>query len=132
MGRDKVTLFTSAGISDLGAWLEQLIAESSGKEGKGLIPVDREAIGASGRLWQRSSFRRMCGWTAAPMRNRTRMSTRWKKPDSPWCALRVADKYDLGQEFFRWEIAIAVACSIIGITRSTSRTWKPARSKRAS
>ena len=45
-GRDKVTIFTSPGISDLGAWLEQLIAESTGKEGKGLIPVDREQIGA--------------------------------------------------------------------------------------
>ena len=48
------------------------------------------------------------------MRSRTRRSTRWKKPDSPWCAAR-ADIYDLGQEFFRWEIATAVACSIIGI-----------------
>ncbi len=45
-GRDKVTIFTSPGISDLGAWLEQLLAESTGKEGKGLIPVDREKIGA--------------------------------------------------------------------------------------
>ena len=43
LGRDKVTIFTSPAISDLGAWLEQLLAESTGKEGKGLIPVDREA-----------------------------------------------------------------------------------------
>ena len=45
-GRDKVTLITSPGISDFGAWLEQLLAESTGKDGKGLIPVDREALGA--------------------------------------------------------------------------------------
>src|ERR1700676_5032104 len=45
-GRDKITIFTSPGISDLGAWLEQLIAESTGKDGKGLIPVDREKIAA--------------------------------------------------------------------------------------
>ena len=45
-GRDKITIFTSPGISDLGAWLEQLIAESTGKEGKGIIPVDREQLGA--------------------------------------------------------------------------------------
>src|SRR3974377_2502982 len=44
-GRDKVTLITSPPISDLGAWLEQLIAESTGKEGKGLIPGDREPLG---------------------------------------------------------------------------------------
>src|SRR5256885_13868437 len=45
-GRDKITIVTSPGIYDLGAWLEQLIAESTGKDGKGLIPVDRESIGA--------------------------------------------------------------------------------------
>ena len=46
LGRNKVTFITSPGIHDLGAWLEQLIAESTGKIGKGLIPVDREALGA--------------------------------------------------------------------------------------
>ena len=46
MGRDKITLITSPGISDVGAWLEQLIAESTGKVGKGIIPVDREALGS--------------------------------------------------------------------------------------
>ena len=45
-GRDKVTIITSPGISDLGAWLEQLIAESTGKHGKGIIPVDREDLGS--------------------------------------------------------------------------------------
>ena len=44
-GIDKITLLASPGIHDLGAWLEQLIAESTGKEGKGIIPVDREAVG---------------------------------------------------------------------------------------
>src|SRR5260370_12628771 len=46
LGRDKITLITSPGIGDLGAWLEQLIAESTGKLGKGIIPVDREEPGA--------------------------------------------------------------------------------------
>src|SRR5262249_59023160 len=44
-GRDKVTLIASPGIYDLGAWLEQLLAESTGKDGKGIIPVDREEVG---------------------------------------------------------------------------------------
>ena len=44
-GRDKVTLITSPGIWDFGAWLEQLLAESTGKDGKGMIPVDREPLG---------------------------------------------------------------------------------------
>src|SRR5260370_40114896 len=46
LGRDKITLITSPGIGDLGAWLEQLIAESTGKLGKGIIPIDREQLGA--------------------------------------------------------------------------------------
>src|SRR6185369_8892713 len=46
LGRNKVTIVTSPGIHDLGAWLEQLIAESTGKQGKGLIPVDREELGS--------------------------------------------------------------------------------------
>ena len=46
-GRDKVTIITSPAIYDLGAWLEQLVAESTGKEGKGLIPIDREALGTA-------------------------------------------------------------------------------------
>src|SRR5262249_21374849 len=45
-GRDKITIVASPAISDLGAWLEQLLAESTGKEGKGIIPVDREQLGA--------------------------------------------------------------------------------------
>ena len=52
-GRDKITIFTSPEIADLGAWLEQLIAESTGKQGKGITPVDREAIGAPERVRQR-------------------------------------------------------------------------------
>ena len=46
MGLDKVTFITSSAIHDLGAWLEQLIAESTGKEGKGIIPIDDEPFGA--------------------------------------------------------------------------------------
>jgi transaldolase / glucose-6-phosphate isomerase len=114
MGRDKVTLFTSAGISDLGAWLEQLIAESSGKEGKGLIPVDREAIGASGVYGNDRVFVyvRLDGSSDAKLDADV---DALEKAGQPVVRIAVADKYDLGQEFFRWEIAIATACSVIGV-----------------
>jgi len=114
LGRDKVTLFTSAGISDLGAWLEQLIAESSGKEGKGLIPVDREAIGASGVYGNDRIFVyvRLDGSSDAKLDADV---DALEKAGQPVVRIGVADKYDLGEEFFRWEIAVAVACSIIGI-----------------
>ncbi len=56
-GRDKVTIVTSSAIADLGAWLEQLLAESTGKQGKGIVPIDREGLGSRGYLRQRSHFR---------------------------------------------------------------------------
>jgi transaldolase/glucose-6-phosphate isomerase len=114
LGRDKITLFTSAGISDLGAWLEQLIAESSGKEGKGMIPVDREKIGASDVYGKDRIFVyvRLDGNADAAT---DAAVDALEKAGQPVVRIGVADKYDLGQEFFRWEIAVAVACSIIGI-----------------
>jgi transaldolase / glucose-6-phosphate isomerase len=113
-GRDKITIVASPRIANLGAWLEQLLAESTGKDGKGLIPIDREALGKPdvyGRdrlfIYLRSS------------------STEDAEQDAPVDALERAghplvritlnDPYDLGEEFFRWEFATAVAGSILGI-----------------
>jgi transaldolase/glucose-6-phosphate isomerase len=114
LGRDKVTLFTSQGISDLGAWLEQLIAESSGKEGKGMIPVDREAIGTAEVYGKDRIFVyvRLDGSSDATLDTAVDIL---EKSGQPVVRIAIADKYDLGQAFFRWEIAVAVACSIIGV-----------------
>ena len=57
-GRDKVTILSSKKIADFGAWAEQLIAESTGKDGKGLIPIDGETLGDVGAVWQRSLLHR--------------------------------------------------------------------------
>jgi transaldolase/glucose-6-phosphate isomerase len=107
-GRDKVTLITSPGIGDFGAWLEQLLAESTGKDGKGLIPVDQEVLGAPGvygndRLFVYTRLENgadaaqdaaVCGIEAA---------------GQPVVRIAVSDPYQLGEEMFRWEIATAVA-----------------------
>jgi transaldolase/glucose-6-phosphate isomerase len=113
-GRDKVTIITSPGISDLGAWLEQLLAESTGKDGKGLIPVDREQIGAPGvygsdRLFVYLRLR------ASPDARQDSAVEALEKAGQPIVRIAVPEIYDLGQEFFRWEIATAVAGSVIGI-----------------
>jgi glucose-6-phosphate isomerase len=87
-GRDKITFFTSPEIHDLGAWLEQLIAESTGKQGKGITPVDREAIGAARGVRQRP---RLC-LRAPEERQRTRARNRiwtprlrlWRLPAIRW------------------------------------------------
>ncbi|HKS80749.1 MAG TPA: bifunctional transaldolase/phosoglucose isomerase [Candidatus Acidoferrales bacterium] len=113
-GRDKVTIFTSPGISDLGAWLEQLLAESTGKVGKGLIPVDREAIGAPTAYGNDRVFVYL-RLAAGPDANQDAAVEALEKAGQPVVRISVPDVYSLGQEFFRWEIATAVAGSIIGI-----------------
>ncbi len=113
-GRDKVTVIASPGIADLGAWLEQLLAESTGKEGKGLIPVDGERPGApdvygDDRLF---AYVRLAG---EPDRDQDRALDALEAAGHPVFRIDVADRGDLGAEFFRWEIATAVAGSILGI-----------------
>ena len=114
LGRDKITLITSPGISDLGAWLEQLIAESTGKLGKGIIPVDRETLGApevygNDRVF---AYLQLEGESDAAQDAKV---AALEKAGHPVVRIAVSDTYSLGQEFFRWEIATAVAGSILGI-----------------
>ena len=113
-GRDKVTLITSPGIGDLGAWLEQLLAESTGKQGKGLIPVDREEIGDPG-IYGKDRVFVYTRLESAPSAAQDAAVERLEKAGHPVVRIPVDDVYDLGQEFFRWEFATAVAGSILGI-----------------
>jgi len=113
-GRDKITIVTSPGISDLGAWLEQLIAESTGKQGKGIIPVDREDLGGP-EVYGNDRVFAYLRLEGAPDAQQDAKVAAIEKAGHPVLRIAVADKYDLGQEFFRWEIATAVAGSIIGI-----------------
>jgi transaldolase/glucose-6-phosphate isomerase len=113
-GRDKVTIVTSPGISDLGAWLEQLLAESTGKQGKGIIPVDREALGSPEVYGQDRIFAYL-RLEGAPDAGQDAAVTALERAGQPVVRIAVEESYHLGQEFFRWEIATAVAGSIIGI-----------------
>src|SRR6266568_603252 len=113
-GRDKVTIVTSPGISDLGAWLEQLLAESTGKQGKGIIPVDREELGPPEFYGNDRIFAYVRLGGAADSAQDAKIAV-LEEAGHPVVRISVADTYDLGQEFFRWEVATAVAGSIIGI-----------------
>jgi len=113
-GRDKVTVITSPGISDLGAWLEQLLAESTGKNGKGIIPVDREALGSPEVYGNDRVFVYLRLKTGADASQDAKVDA-LEKAGQPIVRITIADSYDLGAEFFRWEIATAVAGAIIGI-----------------
>ena len=113
-GRDKLTLVTSPGVSDLGAWLEQLVAESTGKDGKGIIPVDRERLGPPEVYGADRIFVYIRLETAADAAQEAKVTV-LEKAGQPVVRISLADVYGLGQEFFRWEIATAVAGSILGI-----------------
>ena len=113
-GRDKVTVITSPGISDLGAWLEQLLAESTGKDGKGIIPVDREQLSGPEAYGKDRVFAYIRLETAPDAAQDAKV-TALEQAGHPVVRISLGDNYDLGQEFFRWEIATAVAGSILGI-----------------
>jgi transaldolase / glucose-6-phosphate isomerase len=113
-GRDKVTLITSPGVWDFGAWLEQLLAESTGKDGKGIIPVDREPLGpvevyGNDRVFAYIRLEK----GADPEQDKAVDAL--AKAGHPVVRIALADAYNLGQEMFRWEFATAVAGSVIGI-----------------
>ncbi len=113
-GADKVTIISSPGISDLGAWLEQLIAESTGKQGKGIIPVDREKL-AKPEAYGNDRVFAYLRLETKPDKKQDAAVAALEKDGLPVVRISVKNTYNLGQEFFRWEIATAVAGAIIGI-----------------
>jgi len=113
-GRDKLTIVASPGISDLGAWLEQLLAESTGKVGKGIIPVDRESV-AKPESYGTDRVFAYLRLESAPDAAQDAAVEALEKAGQPVVRIAVQDPYAIGEEFFRWEIATAVAGSIIGI-----------------
>ena len=113
-GHDKLTLVASPAIQDLGAWLEQLVAESTGKDGRAIIPVDREPLGAPAVYGVDRIFVYL-RLTSAPDAAQDRAVEALEGAGHPVIRIAMADAYDLGREFFRWEFATAVAGAILGI-----------------
>lgn len=113
-GRNKLTLIASPGIRSLGGWLEQLIAESTGKEGKAIIPVDGEPpipaeLYGPGRIF---AYLRLA---TAPEPRQDAAVSALVQAGYPVVRIEVEEVGNLGQEIFRWEIATAVAGSVMGI-----------------
>jgi transaldolase / glucose-6-phosphate isomerase len=113
-GRDKLTFVASPGIAPLGAWLEQLVAESTGKNGTAVIPVDLEPTGAAGSYGSDRLFVYL-RLTSAPEAAQDAFVEQLNLAGHPVVQIDVRDVYALGQEFFRWEIATAVAGAVLGI-----------------
>lgn len=111
-GRDKVTIITSPAIYDLGAWLEQLIAESTGKLGKSLIPVDREEI-VSGEIY--GCDRLFVYLKVEGDDEKDEAFAELEQSGHPAVRIVLREILNLGQEFFRWEVAVAVAGAVMEI-----------------
>ncbi len=111
-GRDKLTIFTSPEIHDLGAWLEQLVAESTGKKGVAIIPVDREPMQPAASYGNDRIF------TFLSVKGDSRFDEQQADIEAaghPVVTIELDKIENLGQEFFRWEFATAVAGSVMKI-----------------
>ncbi|MCY3682034.1 MAG: bifunctional transaldolase/phosoglucose isomerase [Gemmatimonadetes bacterium] len=113
-GRDKVTLVTSPKLWDLGAWLEQLLAESTGKNGRGLIPVDLEDIATPDMYGEDRIFVYIRLQDDADVEQDVDIEN-LRATNFPVIQIDVAELLDLGAEFFRWEYATAVAGAVLNI-----------------
>jgi transaldolase/glucose-6-phosphate isomerase len=113
-GRDKPTVIASQGIEGLGAWLEQLLAESTGKNGKAIIPIDGESPAPPGYYRDDRCFVQLRLQSSLD-REQDRAVDALERAGEPVIRIDVADRYELGAEFFRWEMATAVAGVILGV-----------------
>ena len=113
-GRDKLTLVTSPSIASMGLWIEQLIAESTGKDGKGVVPVAGESLFGPEHYGDDRFFIYMrVGGDDNAVTDAAVQSL--ESAGQPVVRLDLGDRYDLGAEFYRWEFATAVAGALLGI-----------------
>jgi len=114
IGRDKLTVLASESIARLGAWLEQLVAESIGKAGRAIIPVDGEQL-AKPRLYGDDRLFVSIEIADQPDADIARQLEDLANSGYPVIRIRLADAYDLSAEFFRWEFATAMAGAVMAI-----------------
>ena len=110
-GRNKLTLIASPKVATFGYWVEQLIAESTGKQGKGIVPVEGEPVGKPAVYGNDRLFVDIRMDSDPP----NRAVQALERAGQPVVTLTLRDKLDLGGEFLRWEVATAIAGSILGI-----------------
>jgi glucose-6-phosphate isomerase len=111
-GKDKVTFLTSPSLESFGDWAEQLLAESSGKSGKGILPVVREPVG---RPEEYSSDRFFIYLRLNGEEVFDNLTIALQERGHPVLILPLAGRYNLAEQFFYWEVATAIACHLIGV-----------------
>jgi glucose-6-phosphate isomerase len=113
-GRNKLTFVMSPKIADFGNWVEQLVAESTGKEGKGIVPVAGEPLGAPEVYGDDRTFVAM-GLEGDRIDGLDAKRAALERAGHPFLMLVLKDTLDLGAEFFRWEVATAMAGAVLNI-----------------
>ncbi|MGG6430437.1 bifunctional transaldolase/phosoglucose isomerase [Acetobacter ghanensis] len=113
-GRDKLSIIATPQIADFGAWLEQLVAESTGKHGKGIIPVDNETLGGPSRYGKDRLFVYL-RLVPEHRHEQDEAIATLIEAGQPVITINLHNKRQIAQEFFRWEIATAVAGAFLGI-----------------
>ena len=129
-GRDKLTIVTSPSIGTFGLWAEQLLAESTGKEGKGIVPVAGEPLAAP----KSYGDDRLFVYLRVEDDDNAKTDAEIERLESlgqPVIRLGLQDRYDLGAEFFRWEFATAVAGAVLGINPFDQPNVQSAKDKTA-
>lgn len=113
-GQDKLTLLASPSVASFAPWAEQLVAESLGKEGKGVVPVVGERLTRSARIGGDRQFvyLRLSGDNNAATDSVADTAARRRRP---LVTLRLGDRNEVWGEFFRWEFAVAVAGALLGV-----------------
>jgi glucose-6-phosphate isomerase len=113
-GRDKLTLLTSPTLRPLGYWIEQLIAESTGKEGTGIVPVEGEPLGPSHHYGADRVFVSIRLEEEADP-DLERLETEIVRAGMSWVSIVLADRDQIVGEFYRWEMATAIAGAVLGV-----------------
>ncbi len=113
-GRDKLTLLTSPSLRPLGYWIEQLVAESTGKEGIGIIPVEGEPPGFA-RYYSEDRCFASLTLASEPSADLARLGAELKQAAAPWVEIVLPRRVELAAEFYRWEVVTAVAGAVLGI-----------------
>lgn len=113
MQRDKVTFLASPSLAAFPIWVEQLIAESTGKDNKGIVPIADEPVGGP-EAYGSDRFFALLHVPGEDKDLEARVAA-LEQAGHPLVRIALPDKYDLGQEFFRWEMAVAAAGAVIGI-----------------
>ncbi len=112
LGRNKVTFVLADSIKAFGLWVEQLIAESTGKDGKGLLPVESEKLGKPENYSNDRVF--VYVYTPEDKKEESKVSL-LEKAGHPVARIEIKDKYAIGGEYLRWEIATAAASTVMGV-----------------